>query len=177
VAADRGRGRVLADGFGPAAPGAWSGGPRPVAVAGAVLASLLMCCVPCMKDISDEPEDYDMPAALLDSEGHAYEVRPLPAGATLISTSCYGMHSECVQQYAFAATDGASRTELIDRLVAHYRNAGWPLTLAGKRYTGCRPVAGILTWRDHCMFIITDPSDRETPYAKDVPGAVSVYMG
>jgi hypothetical protein len=155
----------------------WADGPGAVAVAGTVLATLLMCCVPGMKDLSDEPEDYDLPVALLDSEGHAYEVRPLPAGATLISTSCYGMHSKCVQQYAFAATDGASRSQLIDRLVAHYRDLGWPLTLDGKRYSGCRTVAGILTWRDHCMFLITGPSDRETPYAKDVPGAVSVYMG
>jgi hypothetical protein len=137
-----------------------------------------MCCIPFAKDISDEPLDYDMPGALLDSEAHDYEMRPLPPRTNLVEQSCSGMHSKCYADYTFVATDGAMGGELVDRLVTHYRSLGWPLTLNDSKdfraYQGCRRVAGILSWRDHCMMIFVDA----IPYVgvTNDPNAVNVFI-
>jgi hypothetical protein len=40
----------------------------------------------------------------------------------------------------------------------HYRDLGWPLKRVNRGYEGCRPVAGIIEWTDHCVTIYIDPA-------------------
>ena len=74
------------------------------------------------------------------------EVMPLPPNVQLRRHECgnLGAHRACVNVFLMAATDRASRDELISRLAEHYTRLGWPLQPVGAPQAGivqgCRPV-------------------------------------
>jgi hypothetical protein len=94
-------------------------------------------------------------------EARPAEVLPLPPTLRLLSSdmraSC-GNSGSCAAEFVIVSADAASSSLTADRVAAHLRDRGWPLT--GDRETDCVR-AGFLPWRPHCIWLDTDPS-RDT---------------
>jgi len=89
-----------------------------------------------------------------------------------------GAHGRCHDVKVMSSTDGSTRDQLVDRVIANYRASGWPLVASrnGESYEACRPVAGILRWGDHCMRVVVKEGSDGYIGAPDVKGAVNVYI-
>jgi hypothetical protein len=86
------------------------------------------------------------------------DVLPLPPTLRLLSsdmTASCGNGGSCVAEFVIVSADAASSSETADRVAAHLRDRGWPLT--GDRDNDCVSV-GLLPWRPHCIWLDTDPS-------------------
>jgi hypothetical protein len=150
--------------------------PRPVLarVAVAFPLALAMCCVPASCVLRDAPD-----SGLLEVQADTQGALPLPAHVRLVRVDCVGggTHFLCEMVWTVAATDGASREQLIERLTQHYRQRDWPQQRNQYRYHGCRPMQGILTWKPHCMSLDFDAETEGGVDRPQIPNTVNGYVG
>jgi hypothetical protein len=148
-------------------------------------APVVACCVGCVKNVADEPYDYQMPEALVDHRGDRADLGSLPASLRLdeVDWANLGAHGNCVTVFILRGTDGASNDVVVTRLIEHFDRLGWDRSYSfvdQDGYVGyyhCRPVQGILTWDDLCLQFNSDNIDPPRVDIDRPADAVAVYIG
>lgn len=145
------------------------------------LAPVAMGCTGVGQAVIDDEYDLLPSGPPWSSHATVDEIRPLPAGVALDAHECgnLGAHGPCRDVFLVSATDGVSREVLVERVVAHYSQLGWPLRPVLDGYLGCRPVRGILPWWEHCMRIEKSAdAQTDTTTGIDVaPHQVGLFIG
>jgi hypothetical protein len=112
------------------------------------------------------------------TEATVAEISPLPPTLRVVSADpCAdgGSSGNCTAEFVIEADDGASSEAIVQRLVTQLRTIGWSLDLEDSSYQGCRAVAGLRHYTDHCLWMDSNGS----PLTNDTnwrPGAVVVYI-
>jgi hypothetical protein len=108
------------------------------------------------------------------------EMLPAPADTEMVQAESFNVGGE--EQHAFVISSNVivGRPSLVEAIVNHYRLQDWPLEekQIGRRkvFFGCRPVRGLVTWKQRCMEVIIAEGTDDRPGYPTVPGAVNVYV-
>jgi hypothetical protein len=147
----------------------------------AILALGASClCLPLAKVVGDDSPESDLPGRMLHSVPITAELIPLPPDTEIALSESFSVGGEGQHVFVLASTVGAERASLLELVVAHYTNQDWPLARqqVGRRkvYFGCRPVRGLITWKEHCLEVIIDEGTDNRPGYPTLPGTVNLYI-